>query len=255
MSLNVTIVTQDEPFYLPLFFEELFENIHKDIEVERVIILRKFDEPLSDFAERMYRFYGPRNFLLRSVNYLQRRILEKLGIETYSVRGFVQNNGIAVEHKNTVNDTSFIQFVSEGTDVVLSVSAPEIFGADLLSSPKWGCINVHTADLPKYRGMLPTFWALYHEEDEIGVTVHTMEEEIDRGKVLRQSKFAVDKTMSLDEVICKGKRIGGNLTAQALSDIESGSVELTEMDGEESYYSFPSREERREFEARGWSLL
>lgn len=41
-------------------------------------------------------------------------------------------------------------------DVVLSAAALEIFESNVLKTPEW-CVNVHTADLPKYRGMLPTF--------------------------------------------------------------------------------------------------
>jgi len=47
-------------------------------------------------------------------------------------------------------------------DVIFSVSAPQILKKNLIKLPNWGCINVHTAKLPEYRGMVPNFWAMYH---------------------------------------------------------------------------------------------
>ena len=35
-----------------------------------------------------------------------------------------------------------------------------ILPAAVLEIPPLGCVNVHSALLPDYRGMLPTFWAL-----------------------------------------------------------------------------------------------
>jgi methionyl-tRNA formyltransferase len=158
--------------------------------------------------------------------------------------------------RDTVNDETFVERVEEEEiDVILSVSAPEIFAPSVLSAPKWGCLNVHTAKLPKYRGMLPTFWALYHGDDEIGVTIHTMEEEIDQGQIAKQSTFPVDPVDTLDDVIKRGKRERGRLAYQTLNTLAGGGLQLRPMEGEGSYFSFPSAEERRELQRRGRRLL
>lgn len=49
-------------------------------------------------------------------------------------------------------------------DLLISVSCPQIIRPDVLSHFPNGGVNVHSGDLPKYRGLMPTFWALYHEE-------------------------------------------------------------------------------------------
>jgi len=254
--MRVFVITQDDPFYLPIFFRHFLAATNEKVTIDRVFCLDPFDESFVALVGRMYQLYGPVNFVRRGVSYVTRKASDALGIRSHSVLSVAQNQGVSVETLDTVNDASFVERVEQdGIDAILSVSAPEIFGPSLLQAPMWGCLNVHTAKLPKYRGMLPTFWALYHGDDEIGVTIHTMEEEIDQGQIAKQSTFPVSPSDTLDDVIQRGKREGGKLAAQTLNTLADGELQLHPMEGEESYFSFPSVEERRELQQKGRRLL
>jgi methionyl-tRNA formyltransferase len=248
------VVTQDDPFYMPLFFESLFSSLNDDIRVVEVSILPSFDESFIDSFLRMFRFYGPTNFVRKGIKYSYRKVVDFFD-GGYSVKSIARSHDVSVTYRNSVNTSSFLSSLQHNdVDVVLSASAPEIFDTQILEAPSWGCINVHTADLPKYRGMMPTFWALYHGEDTIGVTIHTMAEAIDRGEIVRQTNFPVE-TKSLDDAIKQGKRTGGQLAAEALQEINRGQVELKPMEGEDSYFSFPSVNDRKKFQRKGGRLL
>lgn len=254
--MRVFVVTQDDPFYLPIFFRQFFAETSEEVKIDRVFCLDPFDESFSALIRRMYQLYGPVNFVRRGMDYVTRKAGDTLGLSSHSVRTVAQTQGVSVETLDTVNDAAFVERVEEEeVDVILSVSAPEIFSPSLLQAPAWGCLNVHTAKLPQYRGMLPTFWALYHGDDEIGVTIHTMEEEIDQGKIAQQSMFPVASSDTLDDVIKRGKEEGGRLAAKVLNTLAEGELQLRPMNGEESYFSFPSAEERRELQQRGRCLL
>jgi len=254
--MRVFVVTQDDPFYLPIFFRHFLAETNGEVTIDRVFCLDPFDESFVALVGRMYKLYGPVNFVQRGVSYVTRKASDTLGMGSHSVGAVVQSQGVSAETLDTVNEASFVKRVEQGgIDVILSVSAPEIFGPSLLDAPTWGCLNVHTAKLPKYRGMLPTFWALYHGDDEIGVTIHTMEEEIDQGQIAKQSTFPVSPTDTLDDVIQQGKREGGKLAAQTLNALAADDLHLRPMEGEESYFSFPTAEERRELQQRGRRLL
>ncbi len=254
--MRVFVVTQDDPFYLPIFFRHLLPNTSEEVDIAQVLCLDPFDESFLALVGRMYQLYGPVNFVRRGGSFVARKMGDALGVGEYSVASVAQRHGVPVESVKTVNDESFVHRVKKmEIDVILSVSAPEIFGPSLLNAPQWGCLNVHTAKLPQYRGMLPTFWALYHGDQEIGVTIHTMEEEIDQGQIAEQSMFPVAPADTLDDVIQRGKREGGRLSAQTLNALAEGTFDLRPMEGEGSYFSFPSAEERRELQRRGRSLL
>lgn len=254
--MRVYVVTQDDPFYLPIFFCSLFGEVGEEVEIVRVFCLDPFDESFVALVRRMYRLYGPVNFVRRGISYVIRKSSDALGMSSHSVVTVARTQGVSTEMLDTVNDERFVERVEdEEIDVILSVSAPEIFGPQLLDAPAWGCLNVHTAKLPKYRGMLPTFWALYHGDDEIGVTIHTMEEEIDQGQIAKQSAIPVASSDTLDDVIKRGKQEGGRLAARTLTELAEGDLPLRPMEGEESYFSFPSAAERRELQRRGRRLL
>ncbi|QGA81904.1 formyltransferase family protein [Halomicrobium sp. LC1Hm] len=255
MTLRIVVVTQDDPFYVPHFFDKFFEAIPADVEIERVVLLEPFNESFPALVRRMYRLYGLTNFVRRGVSYVGRTVADAIGMGKYSVESVAANHNIPVTERESINTDAFVESITEvNVDVILSVSAPEIFDEAVLNAPVWGCLNVHTSELPKYRGMLPTFWALYHGENEVGVTVHTMVEDIDQGKIVRQRTFSIDG-MALDEIIIQGKRTGGKLAADALKDISNGTEDLRLMEGESSYFSFPTAEHRRELQRQGGKLL
>jgi len=119
-----------------------------------------------------------------------------------------------------------------------------------------GCINIHTARLPQYRGMMPNFWNLYHDERTSAITIHTMDVDIDRGEILMQKEFEIDPRESLDQLIKRTKRLGAACMLECLEGIARRGFEPVDPpDVEPSYFSFPTREHVREFRRKGYRLL
>lgn len=65
------------------------------------------------------------------------------------------------------------------------------FSKQVIDSFSHGLINIHTGDLPNYRGRHPISWAMIKGEDKIGVTVHQVDEQFDSGYLIH--KFYVDR--------------------------------------------------------------
>jgi len=96
-------------------------------------------------------------------------------------------------------------------DIILSVTCPKIIGREILEIPPAGCINVHCSILPKGRGRDPAFWSLYQGHKRTAVTIHYMDEEMDRGtrkieapsRVARRSLPPTEKMSSFFKGILK----------------------------------------------------
>jgi len=56
-----------------------------------------------------------------------------------------------------------------------------IFKSKEIKLFKHGIWNIHPGELPKYRGRHPISWAMLKNEKKIGVTIHIIDEKIDRG--------------------------------------------------------------------------
>ncbi len=105
-------------------------------------------------------------------------------------------------------------------------------------------INLHLSALPRYGGMDSIFWALYHGEREIGVTVHMLERELDAGGIIEQEFIPVEKGDTEKKLYFKALDKGKELVCRALKKIESGSVETRKQEKVE-YFGIPTKEERR----------
>jgi len=220
------------------------------------VILPAFNESLLSLLKRMYRFYGFINLFRRGIEYSVFKVLDKLRFSSNTVRGLAREQGIELIEPDDINSLGFISELKEkNLDLILSVAASQIFREELLSVPKWGCINIHSAELPKYRGRMPNFWAMYHGDESVGITIHTMDKGIDKGKIILQGKIEIPPDRNLDSLIKKSKSKAVDLVIEVLEKIRSGTVERRDYEGKGSYFSFPTREDVREFEKRGNRLL
>jgi methionyl-tRNA formyltransferase len=65
------------------------------------------------------------------------------------------------------------------------------FAAKHFGLPRFGCLNVHTSLLPKYRGAAPIQWAIADGETETGVTIMKMDAGLDTGPVLSMRRTPI----------------------------------------------------------------
>ena len=98
---------------------------------------------------------------------------------------------------------------------------------------------------------MPTFWVLKNNEKYTGVSVFYVDEGIDSGPIIVQEKVEIgEKTQQ--QLIKETKQIGMNLILRSIDLISKGEFQLIEnLESEKSYYSFPTREDVKEFKRIG----
>jgi methionyl-tRNA formyltransferase len=91
--------------------------------------------------------------------------------------------------------TRFQGFVGQvrelAPDLILVNSYSMLLPPEILSIPRFDCVNVHSAPLPKYRGSNPIQWAIINNESETGVTMHYMTAEFDAGDIIAQRRVPI----------------------------------------------------------------
>ncbi len=245
-SLNAVIITQHEPFVVPLLLDELLARKR-----DRIGAIFIADDPLSEglpvTIKRWTSVFDPLTFLRYGFRYMGAKLL---GAGPAKV---ARAHDVSVERVANINTPEFLARLREiGADLVISVSCPQIFGRELLALPPKGCVNVHAGPLPRYRGMLPTFWALYEGESETAVTVHFMNERLDDGPIILQEPVPIPEGETQANLMRRCKIVGARLLGEAIDLLEAGEVQARENPREEAtYYSFPTPEQAREFRAAG----
>lgn len=111
------------------------------------------------------------------------------------------------------------QEMNDVTDIVIIASFPKLLPKKLIELPRYGTMNVHPGELPKYRGTHPIQWALIHDEKYIGVTVHHVEEGMDSGPIIGQKRILVSNKDTIDSLTVKLASAGGDLLIPILSKI------------------------------------
>jgi methionyl-tRNA formyltransferase len=69
-------------------------------------------------------------------------------------------------------------------DVIVVAAYGQILPQALLDIPRYGCLNVHTSLLPRWRGAAPIQWAIAEGDTESGVCLMRMEAGLDTGPVV-----------------------------------------------------------------------
>ena len=133
-------------------------------------------------------------------------------------------------------------------DLLISISCPQIIGKKIRDRIAMGCINVHGAPLPKYRGMMPSFWALKNGECKTASTVHDLEAKLDDGDILVQQEVDITIDDTWDSLVRKTKTQAAQALILAIKQIKEGTVQRKPNREEDStYYAFPTAKDRKAF--------
>lgn len=249
--MRAVIFTQNEVMFLPSSLDYLLRRLSPSTEIVGAIV---FDA--SPFGKR-------KNLIEKfttTVHTFGLGFLVRYGFSTVwgsvfrqDVRQVFQAHGInLVRVKGPVNTEESLETLRAlDPDLFISVTGNQIFRKPLLEIPRLGTLNLHTALLPKYRGLMPSFWVLKNKEKQTGVSVFFVDEGIDSGPILVQKKIYIEN-MSQWELIRMTKFLGMEAILEGIELIQSGDYELIPNNEEEStYYSFPTREDVIEFKKGG----
>jgi len=256
--MKIFIITQEEAFYLPAFFHTVLGTAARDVVGITVLPATMPQRGWATTIREHYQLYGLTTFLRQGVRFAGYRglaVTERFFPlrRSYSVSAVAQRFDVPGYPTANINDPVYHETLRElSPDVIVSVNASQIFKKQLLALPRRGCINVHGALLPKYRGRLPSFWVLLNRESEAGVTVHFMNEELDGGPIIAQQRVPIDRGETQHSLITKTKQLGAQLLLESLGRLENGAVETQPNDREQAtVYSFPTIEDGRQFRSLG----
>jgi methionyl-tRNA formyltransferase len=260
--MNIAVITQPDSAVIP-------ENIAKlaclpGITLEAIVVL-DVKGALANKRGYFVQGFGPWQcfslFAKLTSQRLSASIRRAVGArcrpgEGMSVQQLAQHLGVPCVSTAELHAEQMLAYLASlDLDLIVSFSAPIVFRESLLSLPRHGCINLHCSLLPRYAGLLPSFWVLYHREQETGATVHYMDSRIDNGGILGQELVSIEPGATMLDVIRRTKRIGGDLMARVVQAVASGTASVRENRQEDgSYFGWPSIDQMQQFRRQGGRL-
>ena len=115
-------------------------------------------------------------------------------------------------------------------ELIVVAAYGRILPEDILNTPKYGAINVHSSILPKYRGAAPINWAILNGDAVTGVSIMYMAPELDAGDVILCRETAIDPDEDAVTLTTRLAELGAEALSEAIGQIENGTVTRTPQD-------------------------
>jgi methionyl-tRNA formyltransferase len=186
-------------------------------------------------------------------------ILAKNQLETgfeFFVDGFA---GAPMQVCHSVTDPLFLQELRQfEPDLFISVRFGKIFKGEILRLPRKGILNLHSAMLPDFKGILGTLHALRTGREELGCTLHYIPDNtIDTGEVIDIARLKVQAGRSLFWHVANLYPLGAAMIARAVEMLKTSDKLPCQIQDTQagSYFSLPTEQDFAELKARGFEVL
>jgi methionyl-tRNA formyltransferase len=250
--MKIVIITQNDPFYVSKNLQYLISVLPDHSKIVGCVVadVSPFGKKESFIkkAIKTYDVFGFGFFIHYSIKFLKSFLDRKTNI--FRV---LKDNCIPIIHLDSpINEKKSVDRIKLfEPDLLISILGNQIFKTPIIELASNGCLNLHTALLPKYRGLMPTFWVMKNKETTTGVSVFFVNKGIDSGPIIVQKEVEIgNKTQ--EELIILTKRIGMDAIAESVDLIYKKEVQLIENDdSKKTYFTFPTKEDVQEFRNNG----
>lgn len=142
---------------------------------------------------------------------------------------------IPVYQPRRIREPECVDYLRQYDPELIVVAAfGQILPMEILTMPKYGCINVHASLLPKYRGAAPIQWAVINGDPVSGVTIQRMAEGVDTGDIIAKVEVPLDKKETGGSLFDRLAEAGAALCVEAMASIEAGKATYTPQDEAEA---------------------
>ncbi len=168
----------------------------------------------------------------------------ELKLQASPVKILAEKLGLPVFQPARARDEKFIgELRGLNPDLVVVVAYGQILPPAILDLPAFGCVNVHTSLLPKYRGAAPIQRAIAEGEAETGVTIMKMDPGLDTGPVLSMRRTPIQSEDNSQTLHDRLAGLGAELLLETLPAYVSGRITPQPQPAEGATYAAKIKKE------------
>ena len=153
--------------------------------------------------------------------------------------------GIPVFQPERIKQSEELQTILQlKPDLIVTAAFGQILPLELLTAPKFGCINVHASLLPELRGGAPIHYAIIQGKEKTGVTIMYMAEKLDAGDILTSVEVPILEDDNVGTMHDKLSEAGAKLLSETIPKLLKN--ELTPIVQDEEKATFASNIQREQ---------
>ena len=156
--------------------------------------------------------------------------------------------GIEVYQPSNIKN-EYQKIIDLHPDIIITCAYGQIIPEILLTTPKYGDINVHGSLLPKLRGGAPIHHAIINGDKVTGITIMYMDKKMDAGDIISQETINIEENDNLDSLYEKMSYLGKDLLIKTLPSIINGTNKRIKQNENEVTYglNITKEEEKIDF--------
>jgi len=135
------------------------------------------------------------------------------------VSAFAERHNLPIFKPAKLDDDHLAHIKLLKPDIFLVVSYGRMIPEAWLGAPSIGTFNLHFSLLPKYRGALCISEAIKNGDTETGVTLMVMDNLMDHGSIISQTKVAIDIDDNVAQLTTKLTQAGMEIIRHKLPEI------------------------------------
>ncbi len=135
------------------------------------------------------------------------------------------------------NKEEFDYFKEIEADLAVVVAYGQIIPKNFLNLTKKGFINIHASILPKWRGAAPIQRSIMNLDNEIGISIMKIREELDSGPVCNTYKIEIDRSENAQKISEKLSLLAAEKILENIDDILEDKAKFIEQDHSKATYA------------------
>ena len=137
--------------------------------------------------------------------------------------------------KNNKDEYDFIENLN--ADLAIVVAYGQIIPKEYLGLTKKGFINIHASLLPKWRGAAPIQRSIMNLDDESGISIMKIVEELDSGPITNVYKIKINKNDNAQEISDQLSHLAAEKILDNVDEIIEGKAKFVEQDHSKATYA------------------
>jgi methionyl-tRNA formyltransferase len=146
-------------------------------------------------------------------------------LATSAIKDFALQQGLPIAQPQTLRSAEGRESLADWQpDVLVVVAYGLILPGEVLSIPRFGCLNIHASLLPRWRGAAPIQRAILAGDAYTGVTLMQMDVGLDTGPMLLQRRVAIGADVDSAALHATLAQVGAEALLETLGGLEAGTL-------------------------------
>lgn len=168
-----------------------------------------------------------------------------------AVKQAARELGIEVRQPARLDDSVAAELRALAPDAMIVIAYGQILSKQILSIPRFGCLNVHASLLPRWRGAAPIARALEAGDRVTGVSIMQLDEGLDTGPVFATAETPITDIDTAQTLHDRLAVLGARALGDTLAKLAHGEIRAQPQDDVHACYAKKLRKEEARLD---WSL-